>query len=234
MIPQLCRWQVSPNPESLRDAAVAIIDREARQAIATSGEFHIVLSGGNTPRAVHERLVSLKTDWSAWHIYFGDERCLPTPHPERNSCTAHDAWLGCVGIPPMQIHMIPAELGAVRAAQEYTKVLREVGEFDLVMLGLGEDGHTASLFPGHEWGTAENSPDVLAVHDAPKPPPERVSLSAARLSRARRVMFLVSGASKRDAVSKWRAGELIPASAIAPQSGVDVLLESAATNSNFK
>lgn len=224
-IPQICHWQIFPDAEALRDAAVAVIDQEARQAIAARGEFHIVLSGGNTPRAVHERLVSLKTDWSAWHIYLGDERCLPAHHPERNSYMAHEAWLGCVAIPPMQVHMIPAELGAVRAAQEYAKVLREVGEFDLVMLGLGEDGHTASLFPGRDWGTAEGSPDVLAVHDAPKPPPERVSLSAARLSRAQRVMFLVAGESKREAVSRWRAGDVIPASVITPQSGVDVLVE---------
>lgn len=226
--PQICHWQVFPDAEALRDAAVAVIDQAARQAIAARGEFHIVLSGGNTPRAVHERLVSLKTDWGVWHIYLGDERCLPPHHPERNSCMAHGAWLDCVAIPPMQVHMIPAELGAVRAAQEYAKVLREVGEFDLVMLGLGEDGHTASLFPGHDWGVEEHSPDVLAVHDAPKPPPERVSLSAARLSRAHRVMFLVAGASKREAVARWQAGESIPASAIAPEGGVEVLVEAVA------
>lgn len=225
---QFCRWQIFPDAEALRDAAVAVIDQAARQAIAVRGEFHIVLSGGNTPRAVHERLASLKTDWSAWHIYFGDERCLPTDHPERNSYMAHDVWLDCVAIPPMQMHLIPAELGATRAAQEYAKVLHEVGEFDLVMLGLGEDGHTASLFPGHDWGTADDSPDVLAIHDAPKPPPERVSLSAVRLSRAHRVMFLVTGAAKREAVARWQAGEKLPASAIAPEGGVEVLVEVAA------
>lgn len=228
MTQQLCRWQIFPDAEALRDAAVEMVDQAAQQAIAARGEFHIVLSGGNTPRVVHERLASLKTDWSAWHIYLGDERCLPPHDPERNSCMAQEAWLGSVAIPPMQVHMIPAELGAVRAVQEYAKVLHEVGEFDLVMLGLGEDGHTASLFPGHDWGAADDSPDVLAVHDAPKPPPERVSLSAARLSRAQRVMFLVAGAAKREAVSRWRAGESIPASAITPQTGVDVLVESTA------
>jgi 6-phosphogluconolactonase len=109
----------------------------------------------------------------------------------------------------------------------YTEALRTVGEFDLVLLGLGEDGHTASLFPGHEWGTAPGSPDVLAVFDAPKPPQQRVSLSAARLSRARQVIFLVSGESKREAVAEWRAGKNIPARAIVPTAGVDVLVESA-------
>ncbi len=95
-----------------------------------------------------------------------------------------------------------------------------------MLLGLGEDGHTASLFPMHDWGAAPDSPDVLAVFDAPKPPPQRVSLSAARLSRAREVLFLVAGESKRDAVKRWRAGEQLPAAAIQPAAGVDVLVES--------
>ncbi len=99
--------------------------------------------------------------------------------------------------------------------------------FDLTLLGLGEDGHTASLFPGREWGTEPDSPDALAVLDAPKPPAQRVSLSAARLSRSRQVIFLVSGESKRDALARWRASENIPARAIAPEKGVDVLVESA-------
>jgi 6-phosphogluconolactonase len=106
-------------------------------------------------------------------------------------------------------------------------LLRPVGDFDLVLLGLGEDGHTASLFPDHEWGAEAGSPDALAVFDAPKPPSERVSMSAARLSRARHVLFLVSGESKRLAVSTWRAGSNIPARAIQPESGVDILVESA-------
>ena len=99
--------------------------------------------------------------------------------------------------------------------------------FDLALLGLGEDGHTASLFPGHEWGITPDSPDTLAVFDAPKPPPQRVSLSAARLSRSRQVIFLVAGESKHRAVTEWRNGKIIPARAIAPAAGVDVLVESA-------
>ena len=92
---------------------------------------------------------------------------------------------------------------------------------------MGEDGHTASLFPGHEWGTAPGSPDALAMFDAPKPPPQRVTLSAARLSRARQVMFLVSGEAKHRAIVDWRAAKDIPARAITPVAGVDVLVESA-------
>ena len=117
---------------------------------------------------------------------------------------------------------IPAELGAERAAAAYAAELRGVGDFDFVLLGLGEDGHTASLFPGHDWGDAPDAPDVLAVHGAPKPPPERVSLSAARFGRAREVWFLVAGADKRAALARWRAGDAIPAGAIRPAAGVDV------------
>ena len=98
-------------------------------------------------------------------------------------------------------------------------------EFDLVLLGLGEDGHTASLFPGQDWGTEPTSPSALAVNHAPKPPAERVTLSAWRLSHARQVIFLVSGASKHEAVMQWRNGTALPASVITPVNGVDVLVD---------
>jgi 6-phosphogluconolactonase len=174
---------------------------------------------------VYDLLRAASTDWSRWHVYFGDERCLPPDHAERNSRMAKDVWLERVPIAPDQLHVIPAELGAAAAAQRYADTLRGVGDFDLVLLGLGEDGHTASLFPGHDWGDAPDAPDVLAVFDAPKPPPQRVSLSAARLSRAREVLFLVEGETKRDAVGRWRAGEQLPAAAIRPAVGIDVLAE---------
>jgi 6-phosphogluconolactonase len=122
------------------------------------------------------------------------------------------------------VHAIPGELGARAAALAYIYTLRAVREFDLVLLGLGEDGHTAGLFPGHEWGTAPHAPDVLAVFDSPKPPQQRVSLSAARLSRTREVLFLVAGESKRTAAERWRAGERLPAAAIHSPAGIDVLI----------
>ena len=223
----MIRWHPVSDERALQRAALEAILAGAAQAIRERGLFRLVLAGGNTPREIYRKLITSQTDWAAWHIYFGDERCLPQADPERNSRMAAEAWLDRAPIPRPQVHAIPGELGASRAAITYAETLQPVGDFDLVLLGLGEDGHTASLFPGREWGTAPGSPDTLAVLDAPKPPRQRVSLSAARLSRARQVLFLVGGESKRGAVAGWRAGEDIPARAIVPAAGVDVLVESA-------
>lgn len=224
---KLCRWHAVADELALQQMAIETILVSAALAIRERGQFHIVLAGGNTPRRIYRGLCTAHTDWSAWHIYFGDERCLPPNDSARNSRMAAEVWLDFVTIPPLQLHTIPGELGAAQAARMYAETLRTVGDFDLVLLGLGEDGHTASLFPGHEWGAAPGSPDTLAVLDAPKPPPQRVSLSAARLSRARQVIFLVSGETKHRAVAEWRAGKDIPARAIVPAAGVDALVESA-------
>ncbi len=220
------RWHPVADEQALQRLALKIIVESAQRAIKARGQFHLVLAGGTTPRAVYALLNDTPTDWGVWHIYFGDERCLPPTDPARNSVMASSVWLDHVGIPDAQIFPIAGELGPDRAAMTYAASLRTVGEFDLVLLGLGEDGHTASLFPEHDWGVAAQSPDALAVRDAPKPPPERVSMSAHRLSRARKVLFLVSGASKQAAVSAWLAGADIPARAITPTAGVDVLVES--------
>jgi 6-phosphogluconolactonase len=222
-----CRWRAVPDERSLQQAAIETVLAGAARSIHERGRFLLVLAGGNTPRGIYRGLGAARTDWSAWHVYFGDERCLPPGDSARNSRMAAEVWLDRVPIPPLQVHAIPGELGAFEAARTYAGELQAVGDFDMVLLGLGEDGHTASLFPGHEWGAAPGSPDTLAVFDAPQPPSQRVSLSAARLSRARQVLFLVGGESKHRAVAKWRAGKDIPARAIVPAAGVDVLVESA-------
>jgi 6-phosphogluconolactonase len=224
---QLCRWHIHATAVELEQAATHAIVDSARRAIVDRGAFRIVLAGGNTPRNVYQRLREADADWAAWHVYFGDERCLPPDHAERNSRMAALAWLDHVAIPRAQIHPIPAELDAESAAGVYARTLQGIDLFDLVLLGLGEDGHTASLFPGRDWGTADGSPDALPVHDAPKPPPDRVTLSAQRLSAARQVMFLVTGASKLQAIRSWRNGAAIPATSISPANGVDIYLEAA-------
>ena len=220
------RWLPVADVAELETTACRRVIDAAISAIRQRGEFLVVLAGGNTPRGVYRLLREQNADWAHWHVYFGDERCLPADSAERNSRMAADEWLDHVPIPKSQLHPIPAERGANAAALAYAKTLRTVGEFDLVLLGLGDDGHTASLFPEHDYGTAPDGPTVLAVCDAPKPPPERVSLSAPRLSRAREVLFLIAGDSKRDAVARWRAGGDIPARAIQPRAGADVLIES--------
>ena len=187
---------------------------EAESAIATRGVFHLVLAGGSTPRALYRALADRNAGDARWQVWYGDERCLPAGHPERNSVMSETAWLEASRIPPENCRPVPAELGAVEAAARYAGWLKDVADFDLVLLGIGEDGHTASLFPDHDWGDAPGSPDVLAVHAAPKPPPERVSLSAARLSRSRRVWFVITGSGKREALTRWKNGETLPVSAV--------------------
>lgn len=227
---QTVRWHEFPDDTSLLADALARVTAAARDAIAQHGAFDIVLAGGNTPRKLYRALRHADTDWTRWHAWFGDERCAPPDDPERNSRMARDEWLDHVAMPAANVHPIPAEAGARDAAVLYARELRAVAAFDLVLLGLGEDGHTASLFPGHNLGAHIDSPDVMAVFNAPKPPPERVSLSAQRLSRARHVLFLVEGAGKRDAVAAWKRSDAIPAASIAPDSGVDVLLDAAASS----
>ena len=220
------RWIGVADVTALQQAAYQRILGASARAIERHGRFLIVLAGGSTPRDTYRMLRGADTDWSRWHAYFGDERCSPAKDGERNSRMAAVTWFQHVPIPAAQVHPMPVELGAGAAALAYADTLRGVGEFDLVLLGLGEDGHTASLFPGGDWGMTPGAPDVLAVFDAPKKPSHRVSLSAARLSRTREVLFMIEGESKRDAVTQWRMGADIPARAIRPEAGVDVLVES--------
>lgn len=219
------RWHACRSAAEVSERAAAWVAEAAQRAIAARGAFRLVLAGGETPRDAYRALRGLDTDWRAWHVWFGDERCLAAADPQRNSRMAGEALFDFVPVPPRQVHAIRAELGATRAAAAYREALAGEPEFDLVLLGLGEDGHTASLFPGGEWGEAPEAPDVLAVHDAPKPPAERVSLTARRLGRTRAALFLVAGTGKREAVAAWRAGARIAASSIRPPAGVDVLVE---------
>jgi 6-phosphogluconolactonase len=221
----MTRWHVAADADDWLGRALAFVAAAEAEALAERGEFHIVLAGGGTPRRLYRALANEDHDWLRWRIWFGDERCLAPDDPARNSAMAREAWLDKVGMPAGNLHVIPAERDAGQAARLYAKELSGLADFDLVLLGLGQDGHTASLFPGQDWGEAEGSAAALAVADAPKPPPERVSLSAERLSRARRVLFLVTGADKRDALAHWRRGENLPAAAIRPRAGVDVLMD---------
>lgn len=194
----------------------------AREAISRQGRFGIVLAGGGTPERTCRLLAGSQSDWANWHIYFGDERCLEPGNPERNSVMAARSLTDRVPIPGRQVHPIPAELGPEQAALHYTEEIDDVLPFDLVLLGIGEDGHTASLFPGqkHPDGLA-----VLPVHHAPKPPADRISLSPDTLANCRQLLFLVTGANKQAAVERWRQGEDLPAARIMTTGRSEVLVD---------
>jgi len=215
-------WHCLPDAAAVAAAALAIILGAAKVAIAARGVFRMVLAGGTTPDRVYRLLASSSTDWNRWQIYFGDERCLPVNDPERNSRLAAGAWLERVSIPAANVHPIPAELGTQAAALAYAPLVEAARPFDLVLLGMGEDGHTASLFPGHVHPPREA---VHAVSDAPKPPPERVSLSRESLSDSRDVLILVTGTGKRAAVRQWRNGANLPVAGITALERLNILLD---------
>ena len=194
------------NSEDVAAHACRIIIAEAEAAIREHQTFRIVLAGGNTPRRTYEMLAGMVQDWSAWVIFWSDERCLPADYVERNSRLAHDAWLSRVAIPAGQIYAIPAELGAVRAAAEYSRLILDRQPFDLVLLGMGEDGHTASLFST----SGDHIAPVIAVHGASKPPSERVSLNFKTLRACRKQLVLVTGTEKSSALLAWQQGAKLP------------------------
>lgn len=221
------RWQLFNSQETINQATTQRILDAANEAIHKYGSFLIVLAGGSTPKNVYQLLAKANADWANWHIYYNDDRCLPIDHPERNCLMAAQAWLKHVAIPNSQIFDIPTELGNVEGAKAYAATLKGVRAFDLVLLGLGEDGHTASLFPNQ---VVDNSADAVPVFDAPKPPADRVTMSQQRLNNTHEVIFLVTGAGKQEAVDHWRQGMNIPATLINSPNGVDVYCFGVALN----
>lgn len=213
------RWHTFDSQEDINQAAVKRILQAADEAIAKHGSFLIVLAGGSTPKSVYQLLSKQQADWAKWHVYHNDDRCLSVDHVDRNSKMARDAWLNHVAIPQDQIHDIPAELGNIEGAKAYAETLKGVRAFDLVILGLGEDGHTASLFPNQ---VVDNSADAVPVFNAPKAPADRITISQNRLNHSHQALFLVTGKGKQEAVDNWRNGVAIPATLIAPENGVDV------------
>lgn len=217
---QVVNWQSYDSIDQLAEAVCARVLSAADKAIAERGVFKLVLAGGTAPVKAYRLLATKPADWRKWHIYHGDERCLPVDDSERNSLVAEQKWLNLVAMPKAQIHNIPAELGAEVAAEQYAKVVADAGTFDLVLLGMGEDGHTASLFPGQVHNEVELT---HAVHNSPKPPSDRVSMSAQALSNTNELIFVVSG-DKKEVLAAWKNQEDLPVTHICPVGGVDVLL----------
>ncbi len=201
---------VFPDANMLAAEVARQVIRNCKQAVAERGIFHWVLAGGNTPKKCYELLCDAGLDWDRMHVWFGDERCLPVGHAGRNDAMADVALLSHVPIPPARIHRIPAELGPENAAEDYAALLADAPPMDLILLGMGEDGHTASLFPGHTVALADEHLAV-SVLNAPKPPSERVSMGYSVLNRARKRIVMVVGSGKREALQHIRDGERLPA-----------------------
>ena len=192
---------VLPDAEAVaRTAADAVADAIAR------GSRTLVLAGGSTPRRCYELLAERDIVWGRVTVLFGDERCVPPFDAESNYRMAKETLLERVA--PASVHRMPGELGPDAAADEYERVVASVGSLDLVLLGIGADGHTASLFPGSD--TLRSERLVVGVRDAPKPPHERVTLTLRALNSASRVLILAAGEDKADAVAR-AADRQVPA-----------------------
>ena len=217
--------------ESLSEAAAGLFAEKARGALQACGRFLAALNGGNTPLPLFHLLASRyrdELDWSRIHLFWGDERCVPPDDPGSNFGQARQALLKQLPIPEANLHRIRGELGPQEAAKDYALLLRRFAEppldwprFHLVLLCLGEDGHTASLFPGSPIEASEPVQAVTAHYQ--DRPAERVSLTPPVLNGARLVLFMVSGQAKAEVLRRvlgdTRDPLSLPAQRIEPKDG---------------
>jgi 6-phosphogluconolactonase len=235
--------EILPDAEALASRAAQVFIRLADEAIAAKGSFSVALSGGSTPRLVYARLVPAPLDWHKVHFFWGDERCVPPDHPESNYRMAADVLLNHISIPTENIHRIYGELSAQAAAKRYEDDLRqmftgELPHFDLILLGLGTDGHTASLFPNLA-ALKESTRWVSPVRHRTPPLPlgDRVTLTLPVINAASHIVFIVSGADKAEILSAvMRETDLpdrLPTQRISPTSGTVTWLVDKAASSSF-
>ncbi len=227
-LPEVKVW---PGAAQLHRAAAGEFTRAARAAIAARGRFAVALAGGNTPRGAYALLAEdpQGPPWDQVHFFFGDERHVPPEHPESNYRMVREALLSKIAVPESNVHRIPAERPAQEAADSYQKVLQEFfalrpGElprFDLILLGMGADGHTASLFPGSA-ALAEQA-RLVAANWVEKFRAFRLTLTFPVLNHAAEVLFLVSGADKaeilREVLRREASGAACPAQRVRPENG---------------
>jgi 6-phosphogluconolactonase len=217
--------------ESLSHAAAGLLVQQARQAVQDRGWFSVALSGGHTPRRTYELLTQKPfrdhMPWPHLHVFWGDERCVPADDPRSNARMARQALLDHVPVPPEQIHPIPCGLAPPEAAKAYELLLRnffpgQPPRFDLVFLGLGENGHTASLFPGTPV-LEERERWVADVYVAEQKL-HRVTLTAPIINQAAVVAFLVAGGGKaqilQEVLETPREPLRLPAQLIQPRDGI--------------
>jgi len=220
--------------QALGQAAAEFVIRLAAQAVAERGRFMVALSGGSLPKLVAPSLVAeplrSQVDWPAWHIFWADERCVPLDDPDSNYRGAREVLFEHVNIPAEQIYTLDDSLDPNAAAAAYQATLTRVFQpasgqrprFDGILLGMGEDGHTASLFPNHSL-LDETRRWVAPIFDSPKPPPERITLTLPIINHAHHVAFIAAGAGKADVLAQIlgsgnRADEL-PAGRVQPDQG---------------
>ena len=218
------------DPDAVASSAASLLGELLASSLAERGRVHFAISGGTTPAGAY-RALSLPS-WEGVEVWFADERCVGPSDPESNYLMAEQTLLGHA--PGALVHRIEGELGAERAAASYGVLLRErvgagVPVLDVVVLGIGEDGHTASLFPGFPQLRAPAGSLCLPVHDSPKPPPDRVTLSLELLNAARTTVLLATGAGKADALAHalGAADEKVPASLL-ERSRLTVIADAAA------
>jgi len=216
---------VSPTADEAARRAALHIAEHARRAIAGRGRFVIALAGGSTPERVYRRLtVVADIEWSKWEVFFGDERCVPPDDPASNHRMAWETLLDHVPVRLEAVHRIAGEIEPVEAAALYAEdIIVIVGLppcFDMVLLGVGEDGHTASVFP--DTPHHETVDQIVVATRAPVEPRDRVSLSLSTIRDARNVTMLVFGKAKA-AISRTllttQAGLTLPAARAEPRRG---------------
>jgi len=194
----LSEFTVLATAEEVAEAAAAEIADVLRGGAQT-----LVLAGGTTPKRCYELLAELDVQWGRVSVLFGDERCVPPDHPDSNYRMVKESLLDRVA--PATVYRMPAELGPDEGADAYAEVVANVAPLDFVLLGVGEDGHVASLFPGHPLLRASGL--TAGIRDSPKPPPERVTLTLEAIRDAGRVLIIATGAGKAGAVALARRGE---------------------------
>ncbi|MFN8488152.1 MAG: 6-phosphogluconolactonase [Caldilineaceae bacterium] len=207
----LPNFHVFTSTQSLSAALGAYIVQQAATAVAQRGRFTVAFSGGSLPSLASAALTQAplrdRVDWAAWQLFFADERCVPLTDAESNYRLVQAELLQKASIPPEQVYTIQPELDPAVAAQAYQAALAQSFQtqppdrphFDLILLGMGPDGHTASLFPHHPL-LYETSAWVAPIFDSPKPPPERITLTLPVFNAARAVAFVITGASKAQAL----------------------------------
>jgi 6-phosphogluconolactonase len=218
---------VAQTPELLAIRAAEAFETSRAACVRDRGRFTVALSGGKTPRTMLSALASRSIDWIKVHLFWSDERCVPPDDPNSNFRMVREALLSRATIPGENVHRMKGELEPKAGAAEYETLLKSFfrGEpvFDLIFLGLGPDGHTASLFPGTKALTVTDGYCVANRVESDATSPWRLTLTYPAINAARQVIFLVEGAEKAailcDVLDGPREPLRLPAQAVAPRSG---------------